>query len=205
MANHAANTTSFIQDDKMVPFQYVTIFICFLMNMLDGMDVLVIAFTASAISTQWSISPRELGVVFSAALVGMTLGALLIAPLADRIGRKRLMLICDLVMGGSIFGTAYAGDIPQLMIFRFISGLGIGGMLASSSTLASEYAPPRTKDFWVGLVVGGYPVGAVLAGLVASYVIPTHGWRAMCVPGMGIWYRRYHIIPEGESPLQASW
>ena len=128
MANHAANTTSFIQDDKMVPFQYVTIFICFLMNMLDGMDVLVIAFTASAISTQWSISPRELGVVFSAALVGMTLGALLIAPLADRIGRKRLMLICDLVMGGSIFGTAYAGDIPQLMIFRFISGLGIGGM-----------------------------------------------------------------------------
>ncbi len=179
MAEASQNTYSIIQDTKMTVLQYVTIFICFLMNMLDGMDVLVIAFTAPAISSEWSISPKELGVVFSSAVAGMTVGALFVAPLADKIGRKRLMLLCALTMGISIFATALSQSISQLMILRFVSGLGIGGMLASSSTLASEYASPKSRDFWVGLVVGGYPVGAVFAGLVASYVIPEYGWRAM--------------------------
>ena len=179
MAEPAGNTATFIQGSKMTTIQYVTIFICFLMNMLDGMDVLVIAFTAPTISDEWAVSPKELGVVFSSALMGMTLGALFVAPLADRIGRKNLMLFCAALMGLSIFGTAFSLTVPHLMVFRLVSGLGIGGMLASSTTLASEYAPPKTKDFWVGLVVGGYPVGAVLAGLLSSYVIPEFGWRTM--------------------------
>ncbi len=159
--------------------QYVTILICFLMNMLDGMDVLVIAYTASAITKEWGISPEVLGIVFSAAVAGMTLGAVFIAPQADKIGRKPLILTCAIVMGVSIYATSQTQSVNQLIFFRFISGLGIGGMLASVSTLTSEFAPDKSKDFWVSLVMGGYPIGAVLAGLIAAEIIPDYGWRAM--------------------------
>lgn len=170
---------SIIDNRKMTFVQYVTIVLCFLMNMLDGMDVLVIAFTAPKISTEWGIPPEALGWVFSAALIGMTLGALFLAPQADKVGRKVLILFCATLMGISVFATSYAASVNQLVIYRFASGLGIGGMLASVSTLSSEYAPGKSKNFWVTLVVGGYPVGAVLAGLAAGEIIPTYGWKVM--------------------------
>ena len=179
MASPASVITTLIDSRDMSFLQYSTILICFLMNMLDGMDVLVIAFSAPAISNEWGIGPEALGVVFSAAVVGMTVGALFIAPQADRIGRKAVILTCALLMGTSIFATSLAQSVNQLMALRFVSGLGIGGMLASISTLTSEYAPNKTKDFWVSLVVGGYPIGAVLSGLVAAQVIPSLGWRTM--------------------------
>lgn len=179
MAIDQKSVTSIIDSQKMTFLQYATIIICFLMNMLDGMDVLVIAFTASSITNEWVISSEALGIVFSAAVAGMTLGALFIAPQADRIGRKTMILICAVLMGTSIFVTSFAQSVNELMILRFISGLGIGGMLASVSTLASEYAPSKSKDFWVSLVMGGYPIGAVMAGLVGAQIIPNYGWRTM--------------------------
>lgn len=175
----ANNISSIVDSAKITALQYWTILICFLMNVLDGMDVLVIAFSAKEITTEWGITPEALGIVLSAAVAGMTLGALFIAPLADKYGRKTLILCCAIIMGGSIFLTAYSASIHQLVFLRFISGLGIGGMLASISTLSSEYSPKKSKDFWVGLVMGGYPIGAVLVGFAASYIIPNYGWRAM--------------------------
>ncbi|MDA0348674.1 MAG: MFS transporter [Verrucomicrobia bacterium] len=179
MSSPESNITTLIDQQKMTAIQYATILICFLMNMLDGMDVLVIAFTAASISEEWGVSPQALGVVFSAALIGMTMGALFIAPQADRIGRKAIILGCAVLMGVSVFATSFAETVNQLMLLRFISGLGIGSMLASVSTLASEYAPNKSKDFWVSLVMGGYPVGAVFAGLIAAEIIPAMGWRGM--------------------------
>lgn len=179
MATTQPDVKSIIDTQKMTFLQYSTIFICFLMNTLDGMDVLVIAYTASAITREWSITPESLGVVFSAAVFGMTLGTLFLAPIADHIGRKKMIIVSAVIMGTSIFATAYSTSVTLLMVLRFISGLGIGGMLASASTLASEYAPSKSKDFWVSLAMSGYPIGAVLAGLVAAYIIPAYGWRTM--------------------------
>jgi benzoate transport len=109
----------------------------------------------------------------------MTLGALFIAPLADRIGRERLILLSAVIMGGGVLATSVSTTVNELMFLRFVSGLGIGAMLASASTLASEYAPHRSKDLWVSLVMGGYSMGAVLSGLAASFIIPEYGWRVM--------------------------
>lgn len=170
---------SVIDSRRMSAVQYTSIVICFLMNVLDGMDVLVIAFAAPAISAEWGMGPEALGIVLSAAVAGMTVGALFIAPLGDKYGRKPTILGCAALMGTSIFATSLAQTASQLIVLRFVSGLGIGGMLASVSTLSSEYAPSRSKDFWVSLVMGGYPVGAVLSGMVAAELIPGYGWRAM--------------------------
>lgn len=163
----------------MTGLQYSTIFICFLMNLLDGMDVMVISYTAPTITKAWSISPQALGIVFSSGLLGMTCGALFMAPFADKIGRKSMMLLSSMVMAICIYLTSFANSIEALLLFRFISGLGIGSMLASTAALTAEYTPNKTKDLWVSSVISGYPVGAVLSGFVAAKVIPTSGWQAM--------------------------
>jgi MFS family permease len=159
--------------------QYLAVFICFLMNMLDGMDVLIISYAAPAIAKAWSISPANLGIVFSSGLVGMTVGAIFLAPFADRIGRKSTMLIAGLLMASCIYLTSFATDINLLMIFRFISGMGIGAMMATTAALTAENSPASTRNFWVSRVVAGYPVGAVLSGLVAAAVIKTAGWERL--------------------------
>jgi MFS transporter, AAHS family, 4-hydroxybenzoate transporter len=156
-----------------------TILICFLMNMLDGMDVMVVSYAAPNIAKDWSILPKALGIVFSAGLLGMSIGAMFLAPRADKIGRKSMIMICNLLMGISVFGTAYASNIEWLTFFRILSGLGIGGMLASTATLTAENAPKATKDFWVSFVMAGYPIGAVFSGIVAAAVIPQFGWQSI--------------------------
>ncbi len=147
--------------------------------MLDGMDVVVISFAAPAIVDEWAIVPQALGIVFSAALVGMTLGAMFLAPLADVIGRRNMIMICIVIMAGGVFLTALAQNVTQLALLRVFSGIGIGAMLASVATVAAEFSPDRHKNFIVSTTIAGYPIGATLAGLVAAQVIPELGWRAL--------------------------
>ncbi|HEY1054555.1 MAG TPA: MFS transporter, partial [Emticicia sp.] len=173
------NTKNLIDNSPISRLQYATLIVCFFMNMLDGMDVLVISYAAPAISQNWGISPKALGIVFSSGLLGMTFGALLLAPIADFIGRKNMIIISAAIMGVTVYFTSFATSIYWLVVFRFISGLGIGCMLASTAALAAEYTPHKTKDFWVSFVISGYPIGAVLSGLTASKIIVEEGWQNM--------------------------
>ena len=176
----AKNSPSYSLEGKPMTFiQYTTVGVCFLMNILDGMDVLVISYCAPAIAKSWNVSPEALGVVFSAGLAGMTLGAMFLAPIADKIGRKKMILLSGLLMAISIFTTAYATNVTWLIVLRFLSGIGIGSMLASTAALTSEYTPDKSRDFWVSFVISGYPIGAVLAGFIAAAVIPVSGWQIM--------------------------
>lgn len=168
-----------MENKSISKLQLTTILICFLMNMLDGMDVMVISYTAPNISKDWSISPQSLGIVFSAGLLGMSIGAMFLAPRADKIGRKSMILICNLIMGMSVSAIYWVNSVEVLTFFRVISGIGIGGMLASTATLTAENAPAKMKDFWVSFVMSGYPIGAVISGLIAANVIPEYGWKTM--------------------------
>lgn len=173
------STRNLIDNASLTRLQYLTILICFLMNMLDGMDVMIISYASTAIIKDWQISPAAMGLVFSAGLLGMTFGALFLTPIADQAGRKTLIIISALLMGSTIYATSWVNSIPKLIMLRFLSGVGIGCMLASTAALMAEYAPTRLKDFLVSTVIGGYPVGAVLSGLAASQIIPTLGWQTM--------------------------
>lgn len=176
-----ANFKEVIDQNSMSKVQYGTIFICFLMNILDGMDVLVISYCAPAIAKSWNVGPEALGVVFSSGLAGMTIGALFLAPFADHIGRKKMILLSALLMGTSIMLTAWTNSVPELILLRLLSGIGIGSMLASTAALTSEFTPNETRDFWVSFVLAGYPTGAVLSGLVAASLVPARGWQAMFI------------------------
>jgi benzoate transport len=159
--------------------QILVVAVCFVLNMLDGMDVLILSYVAPALSADWKISPESLGVVFSASLAGMAAGGLLVAPLADRFGRRKLILASLVMMAAAMFGSGLAGSIGELIVSRFVVGIGIGTVLASMAALTAEYAPARHRTFAVGFLQAGYPVGATITGFVVASHIDASGWQAM--------------------------
>ena len=161
--------------------QYIIIFICFFLNIIDGMDVLVISYTAPVIASSWDISFKALGVVFSSGVLGMAIGALLLAPYADKIGRKKIILISTIIISIGILLTGFSVNIYHLIFLRFLSGIGIGTMLASTVSLVSEYTPNRFRDFWVSFILAGYPIGAILAGYLSNYILKYYSWEVVYI------------------------
>lgn len=166
--------------------QVGAIAICFLLNMLDGVDVLSLSFAAPVLANNWSIPPETLGIVFSAALIGMFLGSLLLAPLGDSIGRRKLLIISLLLIAFGMLTTAVARNVPELLVLRLITGCGLGGVVATMATIAAEFSPARRRNFSVTIVQGGYPLGATLTGLLAAVIVPAIGWWSVFVVGGGL-------------------
>ena len=173
--------TSKIDSSNISFLQFLIIFICFFLNIIDGMDVLVISYTAPVIASSWDISFEALGVVFSSGVLGMAIGALLLAPYADKIGRKKIILISTIIISIGILLTGFSANIYHLIFLRFLSGIGIGTMLASTVSLVSEYTPNRSRDFWVSFILAGYPIGAILAGYLSNYILKYYSWEVVYI------------------------
>jgi len=144
----------------------------FLLNLVDGIDVVAMSVTAPAVANDWNLERLALGPLFSAPLVGMALGASLLSPLADRFGRRTLLISAMVLVGLSMLAVhpvSRGGEaLTELMLLRFTAGLGIGVIFGSAPALATEFMPERCRSLAVSLVVMGYPVGAVFAGLTAT-------------------------------------
>lgn len=147
--------------------------------MIDGADVLVVSFAAPLLAREWALTPEMLGLAFSAGLLGMTFGALLLAPISDLAGRKTIIAVALTIVAAAMAASGWARSMGDLLVLRFVAGLGIGSMLASISTLASEYAPPRSRTLAVTLATAGYPLGATLTGVAANAILPEYGWRGL--------------------------
>jgi len=168
-----------LDEKPMVSFQWGVIALCFLINMLDGFDVLVMAFTAASISAEWGLSGIHLGYLLSAGLVGMAIGSLFIAPWADRFGRRPLILLCVGITGLGMLASSKATSAEMLAVLRLITGLGIGGILASSYVIAGEYANKKWRSLAISLQSTAYALGATIGGLIAAQIIPSLGWRSV--------------------------
>lgn len=167
----------------MTPFQVAAVGICTILNAIDGFDVLAISFAAPLLAAEWTLQPAELGLLFSSGLIGMTVGSLLLAPLADRIGRRRLTLGSVIGVTAGMFLSAIAQDPNQLAVTRVLTGLGIGAMLPSLATVVAEYSSTRRRALSVSVWATGYPVGATLGGFGAVSVADSFGWRGIFVLG----------------------
>ena len=180
--------------------QVLVVAAALLLNMLDGFDVTAMAFTAHDIGVELSIAADQLGILFSVALAGMVAGAMFIAPLSDRFGRRVMILISVLFIGFSMFLTGYAESLLSLCILRAITGLGAGGMLASLAAVSSEYAPVKYKSFAVAIVTAGYPLGATIGSFVAAPLMVEYGWRSVFFFGgaatIGMFLLTFYMIPE---------
>lgn len=179
----------------------IVVAIGFMLNMVDGFDVVAMSVAGPSVTTEWGVSDSEKGWILSAALIGMAVGAAFLAPYSDIFGRRLLVLSATALIGVSMIATGY---IPQsvglLIVLRAISGLGIGIIFASGATIATEFAPERYRNIAVTTVVMGYPFGAMLVGPVAQVVIPAQGWEMLFVYGgvatllLGAMF--YFILPE---------
>lgn len=168
-----------IDKGKVSRQQLLVVGLCLVFNMLDGFDITAMAVVAGDVSRDMALSPDKLGWIFSFALAGMMVGAMLLAPISDIVGRRKIIVISIVVVGVSILLTANATTLTEFIALRFISGAGAGVMLACQATLAAEYSPEKYKSLSVTLVTSGYPLGAMFTSVAAGLILPDYGWRGM--------------------------
>jgi len=183
MADNPQSLQAQLDAKPMTPLQWRVVVLCWLVNILDGFDLLAISFAAPAIAKTWALDPQTLGIVFSSGLLGMTVGSLLLGPAADRIGRRRMILLATTILGLSTLATAGATSVGQLLLLRGMTGIAIGALLPSLNTLVAEYTPDRRRNLAISFMHLGYPLGGIAGGLLASYIIPSAGWQALFLIG----------------------
>lgn len=170
-------------DWKLSPLQNRVIGLCFLINIVDGFDILALAYTAPAIGRAWSLGPEQLGILFSVGLAGMMAGSFLLGPLADRFGQRPLILTCLLLAGLSMIAAAFSGSLTPLLIARAFTGLAVGGILPCINTMVAEYAPQKSRALAVSIMQAGFGLGATLGGFVAVVLLSQFGWPSVFVLG----------------------
>lgn len=165
-------------DDRVMTWQQILVVaIVVVLNALDGFDVLSISFASPGIAEDWGIGRGALGIVLSMELVGMALGSVLLGRYGDFAGRRPTMLISLVFMATGMFLASTATNITILSVYRIITGIGIGGMLAVTNAVASEISNRKYRSLAISTMVIGYPVGAILGGMVVSRLLKTSGWE----------------------------
>ncbi|SHG13503.1 MFS transporter [Bradyrhizobium erythrophlei] len=182
-AGGAIDVADFIDQQPVGGFQLKLLLTCAAVLFLDGFDAQAIGYVAPALAREWGLTKGALGPVFSAGLFGLMIGALLFGPLADRIGRKRIIILSTLAFGTCALLTAFVQDVNSLLAIRFLTGLGLGGAMPNAIAMTSEFNPRRRRATMVMIMFCGFSVGAALGGLLAAALIPHLGWRSVFVIG----------------------
>jgi benzoate transport len=172
-----------IDDGAMRLGQWLTVLVTVGLNALDGFDVLSISFASPGIAKDWGIDKQTLGWILSTELFGMALGSLLLGGVADKAGRRPTVLGCLVAMAFGMFGAARAHGVAELLPWRLLTGLGIGGTLAAINAAAAEVSNRRWRSLALGLMVIGYPLGGVIGGLFVQRLLAVAGWPAVFVAG----------------------
>lgn len=172
-----------INEGAMSLSQWLAVAITILLNALDGFDVLSSAFAGPGIKQEWHLAPDGLGAVLSMELIGMGVGSLFLGGAADKYGRRPTILGCLVLMASGMFLATTAHSPQELSIWRVLTGLGIGGMLAATNAVVHEMSNKASRSFAMALMVIGYPLGAFVGGLVAADLLKDHSWRAVFMFG----------------------
>ncbi len=159
--------------------QWLVVSLCALVTILDGFDAQAIGFLASPIADQFHVDVRSFGPVFALGLVGIMVGSLVMGPMGDRFGRKWPLVGSVLVIGACSGLTGLAKSLNELLLLRFMTGLGLGGAFPCVLALAAEYMPARSRPLGICLLAASVPVGGMLAGVVGSLILPSWGWPSV--------------------------
>lgn len=181
--HRSINVSDFINAHRLAPFQILIVALCFLIVAIDGFDTAAIGFLAPAIRAEWNLTAAQLAPLFGAGLVGLMAGAFLFGPLADKFGRKAILLFCVLFFGLASLMSAYSPSLWVLIMLRFFTGLGLGGAMPNSVTLTSEYCPEKHRLFLVTTMFCGFTVGSALGGLASAHMVEAFGWRSVLLLG----------------------
>lgn len=174
-----ATVNSLIDEAKVSWAQVQVIILCSLVMFLDGLDTQTISYVAPVISKEMSIPTALLGPIFSAALAGLMVGYLLLAPLSEKWGHRPVLLTATAGFGLLTIGTAFATNITEIAVLRFFTGIALGAAVPSTIAMTTEYTPRRLRASFVLLIYCGFSLGFVAAGALAAALIPSFGWRSL--------------------------
>ncbi|SUD38501.1 major facilitator superfamily transporter [Ectopseudomonas mendocina] len=168
-----------IDGARFTRFHWMVMALCALLLIFDGYDLFIYGVVLPSIMQQWNLTPLEAGALGSYALFGMMFGALAFGTLADRIGRKKGIAICFVLFSSATILNGFASSPTEFGIFRFLAGLGCGGLMPNAVALMNEYAPKRLRSTLVAVMFSGYSLGGMLAAGVGIYMLPRFGWESM--------------------------
>ncbi|KHA73531.1 4-hydroxybenzoate transporter [Pseudomonas chlororaphis] len=183
MSSETVDIKAWIDNRKVVPYQWLIMGLCFFIVLFDGFDVAVMGFIAPSLIQEWGLSKAAFGPVMSAGMVGLAIGALTAGPYADRIGRKKVLLTA--VTGFSVLSLAcaFARNPYELAALRLLTGVALGAALPNTTTLLSEYLPERNRSLFITIMFTGFNMGSGLGGFLAAWLIPHHGWQSVLLAG----------------------
>lgn len=168
-----------LDTEAMTRLQYIIIGLTVGLNALDGFDVLAISFAGPGIAAEWGLANSGLGYVLSMELIGMAVGSVFLGGLADKIGRKPTIMGCLFAMAIGMYMVTTTSSLAELSVWRVITGLGIGGMLAAINAVAAEYSNKKKRALMIATMTIGYPVGGVVGGTVVSELMQYFDWRVV--------------------------
>jgi MFS transporter, AAHS family, 4-hydroxybenzoate transporter len=173
----------FINSRKLSRYQLTVLVLCFLVVAVDGFDTAAVGYVAPALVAQWKVTRPQLAPLFGAGLFGLMAGAFIFGPIADKVGRKSVLVFATTAFGVASILSATATSIESLMIWRFVTGIGLGGAMPSAITLTSEYCPERNRSLLVMVMFCGFTLGGALGGLSAAVLIADFGWQGVLILG----------------------
>jgi MFS transporter, AAHS family, 4-hydroxybenzoate transporter len=192
--------TALIDSQPLSAFQIRVLVLIGCLVLMDGLDVQEIGFVAPALLRTWSLEPSALGPIFGAGLFGMLAGSMSLSVLADRIGRRPVLIGATFFFALCVLATAATRSVPQMLALRFLTGVGVGGVMANAVTLASEYCPAARRASLLMGISCGFTAGAMLGGLLAAVLIPRTGWRSVFIAGgllpLGVAFLLLRELPE---------
>lgn len=177
--NPTAPAAEILNPSSISPMQWVILILCMLASMIEGFDIVIIAYTAPAISQDWGVLSSELGVVFSAGVLGMTLGAMMLGGLADRYGRRIVVTGALLVAGLATSAVVYTSNVTELVIMRVLAGMALGALVATLPTLTGEFSPGRHRTLIIATLIASANIGGFAGGLIVAELIASIGWKGI--------------------------
>lgn len=180
------NIEQIIDDSRLGFSQIVIITLCAICLVMDGFDVQAMGYVAPSLIREWGVAKEMLSPVFGAGLFGMLVGSLTFSALADKIGRRPVLIFATLFFSLCMLATSFATTIPQLIAYRFAAGLGLGCIMPNAMALAGEYSPCRSRVSIMMIVSCGFTLGGVVGGLITAAIIPSLGWRGVFIVGGAI-------------------
>ncbi|MDD0823122.1 MFS transporter [Mannheimia sp. AT1] len=189
-----------IAHNKMTSFQWTVVGLTVLLNMLDGFDLMALAFTAKSIRQELNLDGAEIGSLMSAGLFGMAIGSLFLSPLADKFGRRPLLLIGTGLSTLGMLLTYFAGSAFEIGLYRVLTGLGVAAILTGTNVLVSEYSSQKWRGLAIAIYASGFGIGAMLGGMSAVLLQDIYGWRAVFLVGAiitgAVFVLLFFVLPE---------
>ena len=202
MAHTMADSRQQIDTKPMTSVQWMIVGLTVLFSAVDGFDVLAIAVSGSGIMREFGLDREGLGLVLSMELIGMAIGSIVFGSVADKLGRKGMLLVCLLIMASGMWAASYATSIEVLSAVRIYTGLGIGGLLSSTNAVVAEFSNQKHRGLCISLMVIGYPLGGIACGAIGHSLLGEQGadWRDMFTFGawlsLALFPLTWFLLPE---------